>query len=616
MQGNVNNVQECIEMRLSEQKEALERLTEQVAQGHSRINDLESSTTALLVTAREERQRIQDQCVRNHTVLREEMHGQTEQLQLRLEQVEEATATLSSRIDTLSNECTQVAEKAADCRTVQLCQRVESQLNNQFSVQQHLESQVKELERRFQGLDTDQFPRLPTQPSDNPVHSNRGANGPAESLVTQTSERPVLNATVGGLTIDQAALLHHPARQWSESMPTFTGKATENPIRFLNKFEEYARTFGLNDTEKLKCLGSALRGNAFYWYEMLQTTTTSYQQFIDMFRQQYWSLRTQGNLRAQLHTERYDPKKGMSLEAHISSMYERTRYLDLVMSDDEFIATVLTQLPLKYQIQLAGRTYGEVGEFREQLLMFDKLERLNRSQTSREETERSNAYQKHVPMHNTWQNRDVKTKDDRRASVNYMNWQYQDENPYHKQFFKGQYQGKHQKRRSMHYRKKTWWSSNRNHSSDHEGERRNQFESKKGNNRRSPSPELRTHRESDRRRRAYSEDEYDDHRKYFQTSEQQRSYRAEYRLPSQSPTEQYRQRSTHSAENNSVNKPPSTSFPPPFTTPLQQQQQLSYFARNEPINPIAASFQPTVHNTANGGVWVPTTAATSATIRN
>ncbi|XP_063227185.1 uncharacterized protein LOC134533625 [Bacillus rossius redtenbacheri] len=312
MQGNVNNVQECIEMRLSEQKEALERLTEQVAQGHSRINDLESSTTALLVTAREERQRIQDQCVRNHTVLREEMHGQTEQLQLRLEQVEEATVTLSSRIDTLSNECTQLAEKAADCHTVQLCQRVESRLNNQFSVQQHLESQVKELERRFQGLDTDQVPRLPTQPSDNPVHSNRGANGPAESLVTQTSERSVLNATVGGLTIDQAALLHHPARQWSESMPTFTGKATENPIRFLNKFEEYARTFGLNDTEKLKCLGSALRGNAFYWYEMLQTTTTSYQQFIDMFRQQYWSLRTQGNLRAQLHTERYDPKKGMS----------------------------------------------------------------------------------------------------------------------------------------------------------------------------------------------------------------------------------------------------------------------------------------------------------------
>ncbi|XP_063228929.1 putative uncharacterized protein DDB_G0268364 [Bacillus rossius redtenbacheri] len=88
-------------------------------------------------------------------------------------------------------------------------------------------------------------------------------------------------------------------------------------------------------------------------------------------------------------------KRGGSLEAHIVTMYERTRYLDIVMSDEEFIATMLTQLPVAYQIQMSGHAYKDVTEFRDHVLAVDKLQRLQKGQASKEESEKPSqpAYQ-------------------------------------------------------------------------------------------------------------------------------------------------------------------------------------------------------------------------------
>ncbi|XP_063232633.1 uncharacterized protein LOC134536700 [Bacillus rossius redtenbacheri] len=462
LRTDLNILEGRLESKFREQHKTLEQLADRVSQGQSQVEQLESRTKALLVTATQERQELKRQCSNNHSAIREE----TLHLSERLDHIEETTSILSNRVEAIGGDVMQVAEKAVEAKTFSLSQRVEQHYHQ-------VEAHVQSLERRVHELGSalinNHIPRTEIENSSTLKESRSQDTAPDMPVV----DRQILNTPANITSLDPAALIHHPARQWSESMPTFSGKSSENPVRFLNKFEEYVKTFGLSDTEKLRCLSTALKSHAFYWWEIQLNTTHSYEHFKEKFRQQYWNLRIQGNLRAQLHTERYDPKRGASLEAHISSMYERTRYLDLAMTDEEFIATVSTQLPLKYQMQLSGRSYKDVTDFREQLLLLDKLERLHKSQFSKEESETKVTYPKHQPVHNYWQSRDSKQREDRQAVVNLLEWE-SEENPRRNQQGHRRKGGYHSQRsncpprHSGPYRSKTWWSSNQKYHSDNE----------------------------------------------------------------------------------------------------------------------------------------------------
>ncbi|XP_063237932.1 cytoplasmic dynein 2 heavy chain 1 [Bacillus rossius redtenbacheri] len=358
LQEGLTELEERIETRLQDQSQSMTQLSEQVQTQASRVDNLETHTTTLV--------RVVDRA-------RLEQQGHAQVLSERLEEVENTTALLKSRWNSVEAEFRAVAEK------------------NSQSGDAAMQLQATQQKGGLPSNVTSVTSLTPTMP----------APTTATTPAVNHSPQP---RSCSPAHLDQVTLMHHPAKHWSESIPTFSGKSQENPIRFLKKFEDYARTFALTDTEKLKCLNFALKSTAFYWWELQSTQTTSFDQFKDQFKSQYWSLKVQGNLRAQLHADRFDSKRGGSLEAHIVTMYERTRYLDIVMSDEEFIATMLTQLPVAYQIQMSGHAYKDVTEFRDHVLAVDKLQRLQKGQASKEEYEKPSqpAYQKQGPVNTPW----------------------------------------------------------------------------------------------------------------------------------------------------------------------------------------------------------------------
>ncbi|KAJ8878495.1 hypothetical protein PR048_019073 [Dryococelus australis] len=91
-----------------------------------------------------------------------------------------------------------------------------------------------------------------------------------------------------------AAVCHHPSKQWAKVVPTFSGNSIEYPVLYIKRMEEYTKLFELTDQEILFCLSLSFKTTTSFWWEIENEHTHR--------------IRVQGNLRARLHLEKYDPK--------------------------------------------------------------------------------------------------------------------------------------------------------------------------------------------------------------------------------------------------------------------------------------------------------------------
>lgn len=180
------------------------------------------------------------------------------------------------------------------------------------------------------------------------------------------------------------AMFHHPAKVWSEQVPKFEGKSYENPVTFLSKLEEYIALFGLTDGDTMRVLNMAFSYNAYYWWQVVRPSIQNYSDFRAKFLSHFWNSKVQGNVRAQLHAERYIPGQSKGLEFHLADTYERSRNLDPPVSDDEYMAMVVNQLPFRYQTLCTGWRSHDLVAFREDLVNIDRIERLQRQQGRKE----------------------------------------------------------------------------------------------------------------------------------------------------------------------------------------------------------------------------------------
>ncbi|XP_063218388.1 uncharacterized protein LOC134528576 isoform X1 [Bacillus rossius redtenbacheri] len=407
----------------------------------------------------------------------------------------------------------------------------------------------------------------------------------------------------GILVLDAATTINHPARHWAEEMPTFSAKTNENPRKFLKSLDEYANRFNLTESEKMRCLSSCLKSTAYYWWEVHQGSTESYNEFCQLFLRQHWSMKIQGNLRAQLHSEKFDPKRGRSLEAHLSDMFERTRYLDIVMNDEEFIALILGQLPMRYQLHLSGRNFENISDFREQLLAYDRLDRQSRANTNvREEGERQ-PQNKQPPLYQPWVRRNDNTNNTnihRTPQANTLIWRQNKTNHRQKQWYhdngtNGNYRSNWRRKGADKQPYPNAWQNRYNSNRDQTTPRRE--EDVRGPDRTpssSPQRPPRSPRQGECRRapRNFKQDYirsklqtpqyYDDHGEshYGKNSQSPRN-----RLPPETnPSGQLQVTQLQSTA--AYNVASSTSLPSfRKNHPSSSLQQPGYFQRQEPVNP-------------------------------
>ncbi|KAJ8888648.1 hypothetical protein PR048_008140 [Dryococelus australis] len=139
-----------------------------------------------------------------------------------------------------------------------------------------------------------------------------------------------------------SVLLHHSDKQWSEEVPKFSGNSSD--ILKAGRVHQIVWV-------------KLYRGFDMPWIEPKLNNFP-----LEVLLEQLWIPRIRGNLRALLHTERYDPKISKLLEQLFSEVYERTRHLDVAMGDEELAKVIIAQLLPRYQAQWPDRLFTNLTE--------------------------------------------------------------------------------------------------------------------------------------------------------------------------------------------------------------------------------------------------------------
>lgn len=126
--------------------------------------------------------------------------------------------------------------------------------------------------------------------------------------------------------------------------PYFDGSSRHNPIKFLASFEQYRRSYHLDDRQALDAALGCLKGNARSWTAIHQGRFMTFEQFKKSFLKAFWSDNKQRDIRHQISTGRYDPSKGTML-AHFAHYVEMANMLSPAMPETTIVAEIMRHYP-------------------------------------------------------------------------------------------------------------------------------------------------------------------------------------------------------------------------------------------------------------------------------
>ncbi|KAJ8897713.1 hypothetical protein PR048_003063 [Dryococelus australis] len=332
---------ELISQTVAIQIEALKAVKHVIITQTEVLQALKQDLTPEITIAQEETKREIGELRRGQEELCNRVNQRVGRLEEEVGKVEEVVTTMQRKIE-IANKS--IARKTADIRDVELqVQQLKERPVDETNLCQvaelvdtYIESFNQPVGKNFNQLKKIQHERIRKVTA----HVNE------ERFERTQSRHAVLPANVSNTAagqINMTTTMHHPSKLWTEQIPKFEAKVGENTVNYLLKLEEY------------------VGGHQEYGHS---------------------------------YTLKDVPGRGKTLEVHLSEVCDKSRHLTPPISDDEFIATVLHQLPYRFQMHWSGRVDPDLASFREGILEFDRIERLKFSR----EYERTEAADKPPPL--------------------------------------------------------------------------------------------------------------------------------------------------------------------------------------------------------------------------
>lgn len=83
-------------------------------------------------------------------------------------------------------------------------------------------------------------------------------------------------------------------------IPVFNGHLTPlHPVEFLLRIDNYFQSLYISDQSKIFSIRDRLMGDARAWMSAIVTPTTTYTEFINLFRQNFWASSHQKRVRSE-----------------------------------------------------------------------------------------------------------------------------------------------------------------------------------------------------------------------------------------------------------------------------------------------------------------------------
>ncbi|KMQ90526.1 reverse ribonuclease integrase [Lasius niger] len=219
-----------------------------------------------------------------------------------------------------------------------------------------LSRRIKAMETRNKGIDREE--------RRDECRSARGKT----SKVTEDSAEQIVR--VGDNAMLNAKL---PRGGWLKSPfeeLTYKGRTdTQNPMKFMKRFEKIANYEGVGANEQLYYFGRCLRGTASNWFDVRDPDSIdeAKESFIDYF----WGEEQQARFREEIYTGRYKTESNSTMAEYALNVSKQAKYLVPPMSEHEIIRCVKRHFGMHIAREIRPSTVKTIEEF---VTLLDELE--------------------------------------------------------------------------------------------------------------------------------------------------------------------------------------------------------------------------------------------------
>lgn len=155
--------------------------------------------------------------------------------------------------------------------------------------------------------------------------------------------------------------------------PSFKGELYENPVIFLNKLEEYGKSWSIPDDCLLKLSLECLTGSAKTWTAIYRNDWKIYIDFKRDFLNTFWTKEKQREIKHKIENDRYNTNNGKSMLAHFSKYVNLASFLEPKLSDEELLNSLVRHYPTNIQINWLAREGKSLKSFANYLLQGDSV---------------------------------------------------------------------------------------------------------------------------------------------------------------------------------------------------------------------------------------------------
>lgn len=148
-----------------------------------------------------------------------------------------------------------------------------------------------------------------------------------------------------------------------------------HPEEFLVQLIQYFQSQLLTETQKITIATSRLTQGAKSWYNVVYPIPITFSEFIDQFRNYFWSLDIQENIRNKLNRPVF-VEDIYKLKQHSIEWIGKTKYLNPPMSQAEMVTKLMHHYPTNIGISLKGLKIQSSYELIQHLTSYEQYHRL------------------------------------------------------------------------------------------------------------------------------------------------------------------------------------------------------------------------------------------------
>ncbi|XP_068989797.1 uncharacterized protein [Neodiprion pinetum] len=205
---------------------------------------------------------------------------------------------------------------------------------------------------------------------------NRASNELRQGVNNQQVE--TTNSIIGGL------INHFQGMQLDIKVPKFCDEDGQNPLEFLSELENYFNVSSISDGQRLRIINSTSMVRAKIWFDMNKDVCDTYENFKRLFRQEFYSVQYQVEVKSRWSVRRYRSREG-SLRNNFSQQNREAKYFEPRLSCCEINFAIVQQLPRRIRDILATIDFSDTKSILQALANLD-------SSHDEKENDRSSSY--------------------------------------------------------------------------------------------------------------------------------------------------------------------------------------------------------------------------------